>query len=60
MGYWREAGGAAEQGVLHEIQISFSTKKASSYSQDRTKILSKFQQKIWKNKSHVLNHFYEQ
>lgn len=23
-------GGAAEQGVLHEIQISFSTKKASS------------------------------
>lgn len=27
MNYWGEVGGAAEQGVVNEIRISFSTKK---------------------------------
>lgn len=37
MNYWRDLGEAAEQGVVNEIQIFFSTMKSSifSYSQDR-------------------------
>lgn len=27
MNYWRAVGGAAEQGVVNKIQLSFSTKK---------------------------------
>lgn len=36
MDYWRQVGGAAEKGVLNEIQISFSTKKAASSVTVRT------------------------
>lgn len=62
MNYWREVGGAAEQGVLNEIQISFSTKKAVFSATVRTghRFFLSFSKKPERTRAtYDLNHFYD-